>query len=167
MNKSTHIFWLLVESIGVINFPDRKRNGISCVIIFPCAASPKLNSRSYFLNYLCSKFTTTLCFLPKLCYSTSRKMKFPTNDLFSECDQIGSFLMILLHLLKKSLMENFIFCAVQKLILFSFILPYFFWMIEDCLCWVTQRNQVALVLMDFYNCLIFLEIFCVIVKIRI
>ena len=38
-------------------------------------------------------------------------------------------------------------------------------MTEDCLCWVTQRNQVALVLMDFYNCLIFLEIFCVIVKI--
>ena len=103
-----------------------------------------MNSRSYFLNYLCSKITKTFCFLPKLCYSTSRKMKFSTNDLFSECDQMGNFLMILLHLLKKSLMENFILCAVQKLILFYFILFFFFffffWMIEDCFCWVTQRK---------------------------
>ena len=39
-------------------------------------------------------------------------MKFSIKDLFSKCDQIRSFLRIWLHLLKKSLMENFIFCAV-------------------------------------------------------
>ena len=39
-------------------------------------------------------------------------MKFSINDFFSKCDQIRSFLRIWLHLLKKSLMENFIFCAV-------------------------------------------------------
>ena len=39
-------------------------------------------------------------------------MKFSINDFFSKCDQIHSFLRIWSHLLKKSLMENFIFCAV-------------------------------------------------------
>ena len=39
-------------------------------------------------------------------------MKFPIKDFFSNCDQIRSFLRIWSHLLKKSLMENFIFCAV-------------------------------------------------------
>ena len=39
-------------------------------------------------------------------------MKFSIKDFFSKCDQIRSFLRIWPHLLKKSLMENFIFCAV-------------------------------------------------------
>ena len=39
-------------------------------------------------------------------------MKFPIKDLFSKCYQIRSFLRIWSHLLKKSLMENFIFCAM-------------------------------------------------------
>ena len=38
-------------------------------------------------------------------------MKFSIKDFFSKCDQIRSFLRILSHLLKKSLMENFIFCV--------------------------------------------------------
>ena len=40
------------------------------------------------------------------------KMKFSIKDYFSKCDQIRSFLRIWSHLLKKSLMENFGFCAV-------------------------------------------------------
>ena len=43
---------------------------------------------------------------------TPQKMKFPIKDFFSKCDQIRSFLRIWSHLLKKSLMENFIFCAM-------------------------------------------------------
>ena len=39
-------------------------------------------------------------------------MKFSIKDFFSKCDQIRSFLQIWSHLLKKSLMKNFIFCAV-------------------------------------------------------
>ena len=39
-------------------------------------------------------------------------MKFSIKDFFSECDQIRSFLRIWSYLLKKSLMENFISCAV-------------------------------------------------------
>ena len=39
-------------------------------------------------------------------------MKFSIKNFFSKCDQIRSKLRIWLHLLKKSLVENFIFCAV-------------------------------------------------------
>ena len=42
-----------------------------------------------------------------------KKMKFSIKDFFSKCDQIRSLLRIWPHLLNKSLMENFIFCAVQ------------------------------------------------------
>ena len=40
-------------------------------------------------------------------------MKLSIKDLFSKCDQIHRFLRIWSNLLKKSLMENFIFCAVH------------------------------------------------------
>ena len=42
----------------------------------------------------------------------AQKMKFFIKDFFSKYDQIYSFLRIWSHLLKKFLMENFIFCAV-------------------------------------------------------
>ena len=45
--------------------------------------------------------------------NTAQKMKFSIKDFFSRCDQIRSFLRIWLQLLKKSLMENFILCAVK------------------------------------------------------
>ena len=41
-----------------------------------------------------------------------KKIKFSIKDFFSKCDQIRSKLQIWSHLLKKSLLENFIFCAV-------------------------------------------------------
>ena len=44
---------------------------------------------------------------------TAQKMKFSIKDFFSKCDQSCSFLRIWSHLPKKSLMENFIFCAVR------------------------------------------------------
>ena len=45
---------------------------------------------------------------------TAQKMKFSIKDSFSKPDQICSFLWIWPHLLKKSLMENFIFCEVSS-----------------------------------------------------
>ena len=39
-------------------------------------------------------------------------MKFPIKDFFSKCDQIRRKLRIWLHLLKESLIENFIFSGV-------------------------------------------------------
>ena len=41
-------------------------------------------------------------------YFSAHKPKFSIKDFFSKCDQILSFP----HSLKKSLIENFIFCAV-------------------------------------------------------
>ena len=44
---------------------------------------------------------------------TAQKMKLSRKDFFSKCDQIHRKLRIWSHLLKKSLMENFIFlCSV-------------------------------------------------------
>ena len=43
---------------------------------------------------------------------TTQKMKFSSKDFSSKCDQIHRKLRIWSHLLEKSLMENFIFCAV-------------------------------------------------------
>ena len=43
---------------------------------------------------------------------TAQKMKFSIKVFFSKCDQIRSVLRIWSHLLKKSLIENFIFCVV-------------------------------------------------------
>ena len=43
---------------------------------------------------------------------TEQKMKFSIKNFFGKCDQICNFLQIWSHLMKKSLMENFIFCAV-------------------------------------------------------
>ena len=48
----------------------------------------------------------------KLSTMTAQKMKFSISDLFSKYDQIRRKLRIWSHLLKKSLMENFIFSAL-------------------------------------------------------
>ena len=45
---------------------------------------------------------------------TAQKMTFSIKHVLSKCDQIRSFLQIWSHLLKKSLTENFIFCAVRN-----------------------------------------------------
>ena len=53
--------------------------------------------------------------------STTQKMKFSIKDFFSKCDQIRWKLRIWSHLLKKFIMENFIFYAVFVLT-FAFVL---------------------------------------------
>ena len=47
-----------------------------------------------------------------LLIQTAQKMKFSIKAFFSKCDQIRRKLQIWSHLPKKSLIENFIFCAV-------------------------------------------------------
>ena len=46
--------------------------------------------------------------------NAAQKMKFSIKDFFNKCNQILRKLGIWSHLLKKSLVGNFIFCAVQK-----------------------------------------------------
>ena len=43
----------------------------------------------------------------------TQKMKFSIREFFSKCDQIRRKLRVWSHLLKKFLMENFIFCEVS------------------------------------------------------
>ena len=49
-------------------------------------------------------------------WNTEQKIKFSINDFFSKCDQIHKKLQIWSSLLKKSLMENFLFCVVGLMI---------------------------------------------------
>ena len=57
------------------------------------------------MSYMCVEWISTL--------KTAQKMKFSVKDFFSKYDQNRSFLRILSHLLKESLMENFVFCVEQ------------------------------------------------------
>ena len=52
---------------------------------------------------------------------TAQKLKFSIKDFFSKGDQIRRKLRIWSHLPKKSLMENFIFCAM------IFVYPILHW----------------------------------------
>ena len=67
----------------------------------------------------------------------AQKMKFSIKDFFSKCDQIRRFL-----LLKKSLMENFIFCGV-------WIRGRFWWLtnlpikLAECMCITTSFNIIS------------------------
>ena len=63
-----------------------------------------------------NKFNTDIFFHNEAALSnTAQKMKFSIKDFFSRCDQIRSFLRIWSHLLKKLLMENFMFCLVKSI----------------------------------------------------
>ena len=53
--------------------------------------------------------------------NTAGKMKFFIKDFFSKCDKIHRKLRIWSHLLKKSLIGNFIFCAVQRSITIHYV----------------------------------------------
>ena len=54
-------------------------------------------------------------FFVKWLKDTAQKMKFSIKDFFNTCNQIHRKLQIWSHLLKKPLMENFIFCTLTKL----------------------------------------------------
>ena len=56
-----------------------------------------------------------ILFLAAFSSYTAQKMKFSIKDFFAKCDEIRRKLRIWSHLLKKSLMENFIFCGVLSL----------------------------------------------------
>ena len=79
--------------------------------------------RRSFKNLKCGSFEVLECYqkcsLPLMFLESTnalpKKMMFYIKDFFSKCDQMRSFLHIWSHLLKKSLMENFIFCAVTRI----------------------------------------------------
>ena len=66
---------------------------------------------------------TRFSFLQLLLTHTAQKMKFSIKDFFSKCDQIRRKLLILSHLLKKTLIENVIFCTVSFQANVTFLCP--------------------------------------------
>ena len=65
---------------------------------------------------------------------TAQKMKFSIKDFFSKCDQIRRKLRIWSHLMMKSLMENFIFCA------------------KGCVkCWQSLREEYSLRIHSYFQ----------------
>ena len=58
-----------------------------------------------------------------LARNAAQKMKFSIKDFFSKFDQIRSFLWIWSYFLKKSFIENFIFCTVNWFYEFVFTEP--------------------------------------------
>ena len=63
------------------------------------------------------RWTGTFCMAWRV-HVTAQKMKFSIKDFFSNCDQFRSSLRIWSHLLKKFLMEIFIFCAMYRILVF-------------------------------------------------
>ena len=60
---------------------------------------------------MCNKISTPQ--LAAYVTNTAQKMKFSIKDIFNKCDQNRRDLRTWSHLLKRSLMENFIFCVVK------------------------------------------------------
>ena len=67
---------------------------------------------SYLSNLLCRYIRSVRMLCDLLSMTLHKKWSFSIKDFFNKCDQMSHFLRIWSHLLKKSLMEKFIFCAV-------------------------------------------------------
>ena len=64
------------------------------------------------MHYVCLWCYVPSDFIVQINNFTAQKTKFSIKNFFSKRDEIHRRLRIWWHLLKKSLMENFIFCAV-------------------------------------------------------
>ena len=74
---------------------------------------------------------------------TAQKMNFSIKDFTSKCDQIRSFLRIWSHLLEKSLMVNFIFCAMYTLLKYThFSVFSVIWLIVRLIDWLIVKTKV-------------------------
>ena len=85
---------------------------------------------------------SSLCTTSSTC--TAQKMKFSSKDFFSKCDQIRSFLRIWSHLLNKSLMENFIFCAMMYTVHCTMAYLWMLWFMilpRESICSLTRDNS--------------------------
>ena len=78
----------------------RKTSKHFCLYLGPCWLS--------FLSFSSIRHTKFNAIFKVTVILTAKKMKFSIKDLFSKCDQILRKLRISSHLLKNSLMENFI-----------------------------------------------------------
>ena len=80
-------------------------NHIACFWVLPSPVQLVCTHQTELSEWFQKKVTTNTV--------TAEKMKFSIKDFFSKCDQILRDLRIWSYLLKKPLIENFIFCAVS------------------------------------------------------
>ena len=66
-------------------------------------------------------------------------MKYSIKDFFSKCDEIHSFLQIWSHLLKKSVMENFIFLCCEREVVY----------VKSCAIFYNCHNAKSFLILDF------------------
>ena len=114
---------LLLMILIQVKFSDSKNSNISNVLLSNILKADRFNDPLFCKYALKSLLASVLyIFLRMVTFSmvwytnisvTALKMKFSIKDFFSKCDHIRKKLRIWSHLLKKSLMENFIFCAVR------------------------------------------------------
>ena len=103
---------LQLKNIGILFLPYREKCKIANNVVpknFLGLPVPARTAGPSFWN-----FYMQINFLTRhwSCH-TAQKMKFSIKDFFNKCNQICIFLRIWPHLLEKSLMENFIFCALS------------------------------------------------------
>ena len=75
----------------------------------------------------------------KLRYHCTSKMKFSIKDFLRKCDQIRKKIRSWSHLLKKSIIESFIFCAVQYFILHTKIAVTQDWLSLELQTWCVAQ----------------------------
>ena len=100
-----HFVWLALK--GLKQMETRARNGF----IPSTGTEPKNLTKSLLKIALTESSYIEETHPRKMSFHCS-KMKFSIRDFFSKCDQIRRKQRIWSHLLKESLMENLIFCAV-------------------------------------------------------
>ena len=120
----TILFWQLFwqsffykEKIAKSSAKISAFQGVSASISVLSFPIPVLVSSRTDDMYFIYRLQNVVLNIPRLLQSyTTEKMKFFIKDFFSKCDQIRRKMGIWSHLLKKSLIENFILCVVLQLL---------------------------------------------------
>ena len=100
-------------SVIFVEFCYMEDSEIIQVSILPGFLCRLVRMQQYFSNTYSEPCQASVVELLSKLVNTAQKMKIFIKDFFSKCDQFRSFLRIWAHLLKKSLIENFIFCSVK------------------------------------------------------
>ena len=90
----------------------RQKQSVIAVLRLATLLKKRLGHRCFPVNLV--SFIEQLQWVPLERKGTAQKMKFSIKDFFSKCDKIRRNLRIWSHIQKKSLMENFNFCAVGE-----------------------------------------------------
>ena len=99
---------------------------MAVVLLKVCETVYRFDCFSYHFRIICDEVFLQKCLTVfaknlhhKFSSSTAQKIKFSIKDFFSKCDQIHRNLRICFHLLKKSLMENFIVQCIDGIIIYT------------------------------------------------